>query len=66
MDAVKLIAQLATTARKAARTLNIATAQERSAALGTIAEELEKESAQILAAIYNLTTEALNSKVLRI
>ncbi len=50
MDSAELIAQLATTARKAARTLNIATAQERSNALGVIAEELEKESAQILTA----------------
>ncbi len=50
MDSVKLIAQLATTARKAARTLTLATAQERSAALCVIAEELEKESAQILTA----------------
>ncbi len=50
MDSVKLIAQLATTARKAARTLNLATAQERSDALRVIADELEKESAQILAA----------------
>lgn len=50
MDSAELIAQLATTARKAARTLTIATAQERSDALRLIAEELEKESAQILAA----------------
>ncbi len=50
MDSAELIAQLATTARKAARTLNIATAQERADALRVIAAELEKERAQILTA----------------
>jgi glutamate-5-semialdehyde dehydrogenase len=50
MSATELIAELATTARKAARTLSTATGAERKAALEAIAQAIESRSAEILAA----------------
>ena len=50
MDAKLLISQLADTARIAARTLKVATAEERSAALHAIADAIEARSAEILGA----------------
>jgi glutamate-5-semialdehyde dehydrogenase len=50
MSATELIAELATTARKAARTLSTATGDERKAALEAIAQAIESRSAEILAA----------------
>ena len=50
MSATELIAELATTARKAARTLSTATGAERKAALEAIAQAIESRSADILAA----------------
>ena len=50
MSADTLIAQLASTARHAARTLSTATASERKAALLAIADAIEKRAAEILAA----------------
>jgi glutamate-5-semialdehyde dehydrogenase len=50
MSATELIAELATTARKAARTLSTATGAERKAALDAIAQAIESRSAEILAA----------------
>ena len=50
MDAVTLVGDLATTARKAARTLSTATGSERKAALEAIAQAIESRSAEILAA----------------
>jgi glutamate-5-semialdehyde dehydrogenase len=50
MSATELITELATTARKAARTLSTATGAERKAALEAIAQAIESRSAEILAA----------------
>ena len=50
MSADTLIAQLASTARHAARTLSTATASERKAALLAIADAIEKRAAEILEA----------------
>ena len=50
MSATEIIAELATTARKAARTLSTATGAERKAALEAIAQAIEFRSAEILAA----------------
>jgi len=50
MSATELIAELATTARKAARTLSTATGAERKAVLEAIAQAIESRSAEILAA----------------
>jgi glutamate-5-semialdehyde dehydrogenase len=50
MDAVQIIAELALTARKAARTLSTATVAERKAALYAIAEAIEKRSDEIVKA----------------
>jgi glutamate-5-semialdehyde dehydrogenase len=50
MSANMSVAQLADLARKAARSLTVATGAQRSAALISIAEELEANSAKILAA----------------
>ena len=50
MSATELVAELATTARKAARTLSTATGAERKAALEAIAQAIESRSAEILAA----------------
>jgi glutamate-5-semialdehyde dehydrogenase len=50
MSAEKIVADLATTARKAARTLSTATGSERKAALEAIAQAIESRSAEILAA----------------
>ncbi len=50
MDAELLISQLADTARIAARTLKVATAEERRAALLAIADAIDARSAEILSA----------------
>jgi glutamate-5-semialdehyde dehydrogenase len=50
MSATEIIAELATTARKAARTLSTVTGAERKAALEAIAQAIESRSAEILAA----------------
>ena len=50
MNAEVLIAELATTARKAARTLSTASGADRKAALRAIADLIESRSAEILAA----------------
>jgi glutamate-5-semialdehyde dehydrogenase len=50
MDSVALVAELAEKARKAARTLTVATGAERKAALEKIAQALISSSAEILAA----------------
>jgi glutamate-5-semialdehyde dehydrogenase len=50
MSATELVADLATKARTAARTLSTATGAERKAALAAIAQALESRSAEILAA----------------
>ena len=50
MDASALVAQLADTARIAARTLNAATGEERRAALYAIADAIDARSAEILIA----------------
>ena len=50
MNADAIVAGLATTARKAARTLSTATGAQRKAALRAIAESIESRSAEILAA----------------
>jgi glutamate-5-semialdehyde dehydrogenase len=50
MSADKLVADLASTARIAARTLATATGAERKAALEAIAQAIESRSAEILAA----------------
>ena len=50
MSATELVAELAITARKAARTLSTATGAERKAALEAIAQAIESRSAEILAA----------------
>ena len=50
MDTAALISQLADTARIAARTLKVATAEERRAALHAIADAIEARSAEILGA----------------
>ena len=50
MDATALIAQLADTARRAARTLSSATGEQRKAALLAIAGAIEARSSEILAA----------------
>ena len=50
MNAETIVADLATTARKAARTLSTATGSERKAALEAIAQAIESRSAEILAA----------------
>ena len=50
MSATELVADLATKARTAARTLSTATGAERKAALEAIAQALESRSAEILAA----------------
>ena len=50
MSADTLIAQLASTARHAARTLSTATASERKAALLAIADAIEKRASEILVA----------------
>jgi len=50
MSAETIVADLATTARKAARTLSTATGSERKAALEAIAQAIESRSAEILAA----------------
>jgi glutamate-5-semialdehyde dehydrogenase len=50
MSATELVAELAATARKAARTLSTATGAERKAALDAIAQAIESRSAEILAA----------------
>lgn len=50
MDAAALVAGLADTARKAARTLVISTGAERKAALLAIADEIESRSAEIVEA----------------
>ena len=50
MSAETIVAELAITARKAARTLSTATGAERKAALEAIAQEIEARSAEILAA----------------
>jgi len=50
MSAETIVADLATTARKAARTLSTATGSERTAALEAIAQAIESRSAEILAA----------------
>jgi glutamate-5-semialdehyde dehydrogenase len=50
MSAASIVADLATTARKAARTLSTATGAERKAALEAIAQAIESRSAEILAA----------------
>ena len=48
MDATILVAQLADTARRAARTLSTATATERKGALIAIADAVDARSAQII------------------
>ena len=50
MSAETIVADLATTARKAARTLSTTTGSERKAALEAIAQAIESRSAEILAA----------------
>jgi glutamate-5-semialdehyde dehydrogenase len=50
MDSVALVAELATTARRAARTLTITSGQERKQALESIAQALLSRSDEILAA----------------
>jgi glutamate-5-semialdehyde dehydrogenase len=50
MSATDIIAELATTARQAARTLSTATGAERKAALEAIAQAIESRSAEILSA----------------
>ena len=50
MSATELVADLATRARTAARTLSTATGAERKAALEAIAQALESRSTEILAA----------------
>ena len=50
MDAAQIVAELALTARKAARTLSTATGGERKAALYAIADAIEKRSDEILQA----------------
>jgi len=50
MSTTELITELATTARKAARTLSTATGSERKAALEAIAQAIESRSAEILVA----------------
>ena len=50
MNAETIVAELAVTARKAARTLSTATGAQRKAALRAIAESIESRSAEILAA----------------
>jgi len=50
MDAAQIVAELALTARKAARTLSTATGAERKAALYAIAEAIEKRSDEIVKA----------------
>lgn len=50
MDAVQVVEELALKARKASRTLSIATGSERKAALELIAQAIESRSAEILAA----------------
>ena len=50
MDAVQIVAELALTARKAARTLSTATGAQRKAALYAIAEAIEKRSDEIVKA----------------
>ena len=50
MDAVQKVAELALTARKAARTLSTATGAQRKAALYAIAEAIEKRSDEIVKA----------------
>ena len=50
MSAEVIVAELASTARKAARTLSTATGAERKAALELIAQAIESRSAEILAA----------------
>jgi glutamate-5-semialdehyde dehydrogenase len=50
MSATELVAELATKARRAARTLSTASGAERRAALEVIAQALESRSAEILAA----------------
>lgn len=50
MDAEKIVAELALNARKASRTLSIATGAERKAALEAIAQAIESRSSEILAA----------------
>ena len=50
MDAAQIVAELALTARKAARTLSTATGAERKAALYAIADAIEKRSDEILQA----------------
>ena len=48
MDATAVVAHLAESARKAARTLSLSSGEERKNALRAIAEEIEKQSALIL------------------
>lgn len=50
MDATAIVSQLADSARLAARTLNVATGAERSAALLSIADAIDLRSSEILAA----------------
>jgi len=50
MDATQIIEELALKARRAARTLSVTSGAERKAALYAIADEIEKRSAEILAA----------------
>lgn len=67
MSATELITELATTARKAARTLSTATGAERKAALEAIAQAIESRSAEILAAneldMVNARSEDMHSQM---
>jgi glutamate-5-semialdehyde dehydrogenase len=68
MDADSLVAELANTARRAARTLTISSGLEREAALLAIADEVETQSARILSAnaedMERGKAEGLNSQLL--
>ena len=68
MSAQELVGQLADTARRAARTLSVATSAERRAALLTIADAITTHSAQILKAneidMERGRAEGLNSSLL--
>jgi len=67
MSADAIIAELATKARTAARTLSTATGAERKAALEAIAQSLESRSAEILAAneidMNNARTEQMHPQI---
>jgi glutamate-5-semialdehyde dehydrogenase len=67
MSAETIVADLATRARKAARTLSTATGAERKAALELIAQAIESRSAEILAAneldMTNARTESMHPQM---